>query len=201
MISEDLWKTLSELDAIDVERRSLSDYNPEKQSYRLRILNRDCDISLVHKRVNFVELIPGPSPDFYLQLSAVNYLIGAKDLHLFGKWTVETQFPSGPLFFRGPHKMPAHKLETVFGRDQYGFTSRSLSTGGKKVDGGDCAYEFLFFPRLPVRLILWLADEEFPARMSFLFDRSADHHLRLDGLWAVGKALANQLLQNIPESR
>jgi hypothetical protein len=65
------------------------------------------------------------------------------------------------------------------------------------VDGGDCAFEFFFFPRLPVRLILWLADEEFPARTVFLFDRSADKHFKLDGLWAVGKALANQLLQNV----
>ncbi len=51
------------------------------------------------------------------------------------------------------------------------------------------------------RLILWLADEEFSARMIFLFDRSANQHFNLDGLWAVGKALANRLLQNIPEAK
>jgi hypothetical protein len=62
------------------------------------------------------------------------------------------------------------------------------------VDGGDRAYEFPFFPRLPVRLLLWLADAEFPARVVFLFDRTADQHLQLDGLWALGKALVNVLL-------
>jgi hypothetical protein len=201
MISEDLWKTLSGLDINDVKRRSLSDYNPETQSYRLRILNRDYAISPAKRSVELAESLPDQSPDFYLQLSAVNYLIGAKDLPQIGKWTAETQFPSGSLFFRGPHKMPTHKLEKAFGRNQDGFASLSLSLGGKKVDGGDCALEFFFFPRLPVRLILWLADEEFPARVIFLFDRSADQHFKLDGLWAVGKALTNQLLQNIPEAR
>ena len=196
MISEDLWNILSGMDIIEVETRSLSEYNPETKSYRLRILNRDYDISPGNRSVKLAESFPEQSPDFYLQLAAVNYLIGAKDLPLIGKWTAGTQFPSGTLFFRGPHKMPTHKLEKAFGRTQDGFASLSPSFGGKKVDGGDCAFEFLFFPRLPVRLLLWLADEEFPARMVFLFDRSANQHLQLDGLWALGKALANVLLNN-----
>jgi hypothetical protein len=194
MISEHLWITLTGLDVIDTEIRSLSEYNPETQSYRLRTLSRNYDISPANRSMKLAEPIPNQSPDFYLQLAAVNYLIGAKDTPLIGEWTAETQFPTGPLFFRGPHKMPTHKLERAFGRNQDGFTSQAISLGGKIVDGGDCAFDFFFFPRLPVRLILWLADEEFPARMIYLFDRSADQHLKLDGLWAVGKALANQLL-------
>jgi hypothetical protein len=196
MISEELWNILSGMDIIDVETRSLSEHNPETQNYRLRILNRDYDISPANRSVKLAESFPEQPPDFYLQLAAVNYLIGVKDLPLTGQWIAGTQFPSGPLFFRGPHKMPTHKLEKAFGRNQDGFASLSLSFGGKKVDGGDCAFEFFFFPRLPVRLILWLADEEFPARMVFLFDRSADQHFKLDGLWALGKALANVLLNN-----
>ncbi len=198
MISEDLWNTLRRLDVIDTERRSLAEYNPETQSYRLRILNRDYDISTAKRSITLAASFQEQSPDFYLQLAAINYLIGAKDLPLIGKWTAETQFPSGPLFFRGPHKMPTLKLEKAFGRDQDGFVSRARSLGGKIVEGGDCACDFCFFPRLPVRLILWLADEEFPARVIFLFNRSADQHFKLDGLWAVGKALANKLLQDIP---
>ena len=196
MISEELWNILSGMDIIDVETRSLSEYNPETKSFCLKILNRDYYIFPANRCVRFAESFPEQPPDFYLQLAAINYLIGVKDLPLTGQWMAGTQFPSGPLFFRGPHKMPTHKLEKVFGRSENGFASRSLSFGGKKVDGGDCAFEFLFFPRLPVRLLLWLADEEFPARMVFLFDRSANQHLRLDGLWALGKALANVLLNN-----
>jgi hypothetical protein len=196
MISEDLWNTLSQLDVIDVERRSLSEYNAETKSYRLRILNRDYDISPTDRCVRLTESFPEQFPGFYMQLAAVNYLIGAKDLPLTGKWMAVTQFPSGPLFFRGLHKMPSDELEKAFGRNEDGFASLSLSYGGKMVDGGDRAFEFPFFPRLPVRLLLWLADEEFPARMVFLFDRTADQHLQLDGLWALGKALANLLLNN-----
>jgi hypothetical protein len=195
MISEDLWKTLERLDIIDVEKRSMTAFDPETQSYRLRILNQDYKIFLIERSVKRVDSFLAQSPDFYLELSAVNYLIGAKDFPLSETWISGKQFPSGPLFFRGPHMMPTYELEKAFGRDQDGFISRAHSLGGRKVDGGDCAFEFFIFLRLPVRLILWLADDEFPARMVFLFDRTADQHFKLDGLWAVGKALANQLLQ------
>ncbi len=194
MISKDLWITLGGLDVCDVERRSLSKYNPQTQSYRLRILNRDYDISPAKKSVRLAESILEQFPSFYVQLVTVNYLIGAKDLPLTGKWMAVTQFPSGPLFFRGSHKMPSDALEKAFSHNEDDFSSLSLAYGGTKVDGGDCAFEFPFFPRLPVRLLLWLADEEFPARMVFLFDRTADQHLQLDGLWALGKALAHVLL-------
>lgn len=200
MISEDLWNALRGLDALDVKKRSLSKYDPETRSYRLRILVRDYDISVENRSIRPVESHPSQSPDFYLQLAAVNYLIGAKDLPLIGKWTSETQFPTGSMFFRGFHKMPTYELEQAFGRNSARFASTSRSLGGKKVEGGDCAFEFIFFPRLPVKLILWRADEEFPARMIFLFDRSANQHFKLDGLWAVGKALANELLQNLSET-
>ena len=199
MISEDLWNTLQGLNITDVEKRSLSKYDPETRSYRLRILTRDYDISAENRSFRPVEGLPSQPSDFYLQLAAVNYLIGAKDLPLSGIWTAETQFPTGPMFFRGLHRMPTYVLEQAFACNQALFASTSRSLGGKKVDGGDCAFEFLFLPRLPVKLILWLSDEEFPARMIFLFDRSANQHFQLDGLLAVGKALANQLLQNFPE--
>jgi hypothetical protein len=199
MISEDLWNTLRGLDTIDVEKRSLSKYDPEIQSYRLRILNRDYDISPANRSIKRVRSSPDQSPGFYLQLAAVNYLIGAKDLPLSGRWTAETQFPTGPMFFRGLHKMPTYELEQAFGRNRARFASTSRSLGGIRADGGDCAFTFFFFPRLPVKLILWLADQEFPARMIYLFDRSANQHFKLDGLWAVGKALAKELLQNLSE--
>jgi hypothetical protein len=91
--------------------------------------------------------------------------------------------------------MPTRKLEQIFGQDPDGFTTASSAHGGKKVEGGDIAYEFLVFPKIPARILLWLADGEFPARVSFLFDRTANIHLQLDALYAVGKVLELALLE------
>jgi len=195
VIPEKLWNILNSLDPTEVSRRSLAAYDEEIRGYSLKILNSDY---LIFPEKRIIQASDSPSPlslDFYLQLSSINYLIGAKDVPLSGHWVSEKHFPTGPIFFRGPHEMPTRKLEKTFGQDLDGFTSASSASGGKKVEGGDVAYEFLVFPKVPVKIILWLADEEFPARVSYLFDRTANIHLQLDALYAVGKVLESALLE------
>ncbi|MBM4049010.1 MAG: DUF3786 domain-containing protein, partial [Planctomycetes bacterium] len=65
---------------------------------------------------------------------------------------------------------------------------------GRRVNAGDLAFVFPLLPRLPVTLVLWLADDEFPARLSFLFDRTACEHLPFDALLTAVKVLEDRLL-------
>jgi hypothetical protein len=186
MIHQELWNTLKKMDPEEVERRSLASYTAENECFTLKIFNRDY---FIYPKKQIIKAVDAPTepPVFFLHLSSVNYLIGAKDISLDGRWVSEKEFPSGPLFFRGPHEMPAGKIEEMYGQDKKGFITVCQQLGGIAIDGGDAAFELLVFPRLPVRLILWLADEEFPARLAYLFDRTANVHLLLDGIWAVGK--------------
>ena len=181
MIHEELWRVLSSMDPKEVSRRSLASYDDENHAYYLKILTKDYLVFPEDRIIRFADSSSSHSLEFYLQLSAMNYLIGAKDIPLSGQWISEKQFPSGQIFFRGHHAMPSEKLEQVFGQDSKNFSAASSVWGGKKVEGGDIAFEFLVFPRIPVRLILWLADDEFPARVSYLFDRTANIHLQLVG--------------------
>ncbi len=195
VIHEELWNSLHSLDPLEVSRRSLASYDEKIRAYGLKILDSEY---LIFPEKRIIKTVNSSSPEplpFYLQLSCINYLVGAKDIPLSGQWVSEKQFPTGPIFFRGPHEMPTRKLEKVFSQDPDGFATASSACGAKKVEGGDIAYEFLVFPKIPARIILWLADEEFPARVSFLFDRTANVHLQLDALYAVGKVLESALLE------
>jgi hypothetical protein len=40
-------------------------------------------------------------------------------------------------------------------------------------------------PRIPLTVILWLGDEEFPSRADLLFDSSAALHVPLDINWSL----------------
>ncbi len=185
MIHQELWNTLKKQAPAEVERRSLAFYNAKNECFTLKILNRDY---FIYPKEQNIHAVDGPSepPAFFLHLAAVNYLIGAKDIPLDGRWVSEKELPSGPMFFRGPHEMPSRKIEDMYGQNKNGFVTACQGLGGSKIEGGDVAFEMLAFPRFPARLILWLADEEFPARISYLFDRTANDHLRLDGIWAAG---------------
>ncbi len=195
MIHEELWKTLLDRDPYELSKCSLADYDEEIKGHRLKILGKSYLIQPSEHVIQGLDKSQSHPPGFHLQLSAVNYLIGAKEIPLSQNWVSEKQFPSGPMFFRGPHEMPMRKLEQAFAEDVSGFSSACQSIGGKKVEGGDIAFELPVFPRLPVRVLLWLADEEFPARISFLFDRTANLHLKLDAIWSVGKLIEEVLLE------
>jgi hypothetical protein len=194
MIDKELWNTLDTMDPDDVSRRSLSEYNPKNHNYSLKIFNYESIVFPEERTLHYGNICPPSASEFYLELSVINYLIGANDIPLIGQWVSEKQFPSGPIFFRGHHEMPARKIASEFGGNRDDFTSMSLSLGAEKVEGGDIAFEFRVFPRLPVRLLLWLEDDEFPARLSFLFDKTAHYHFKLDGLWAVGKLIESVFL-------
>jgi len=195
MVHQELWNALRTMNPAEVCRCSLACFDRGKGSYLLKILNRDYQILPESSVIQGVDSSAPHSPGFYLQVAVLNYLIYAKDIPLSGNWVNEKQFPTGAIFFRGPHEMPAKKLEQIFSQNSEGFCFASHSCGGTKVDGGDVAFEFPVFPRIPVRLILWMADEEFSARVSYLFDRTANIHLQLDALYAVGKVVEAALLE------
>jgi len=195
MIHSELWKQLLELDPADVCLRSGAEMTDAGMAFRLPVLNErycvDCAARTVCREDGTDEK---QSASFHLHLSAVNYLIRAQDAPLAGELVSAKQFPTGPLFFRGPHELPAKKLEDRFGSDRAAFESAGLALGGRRVDHGDAAVELALFPRLPITVVLWLEDDEFPARVSYLFDRTADQHLLLDGLWSATHVARDALL-------
>jgi len=201
MPHKELWDSLKAMNPAEVCRRSLASFDRGKGSYFLKILNRDYQILPENSVIQGVDSSAPHSPGFYLQVAVLNYVICAKDIPLSGNWVNEKQFPTGAIFFRGPHEMPTKEIEQKFGQDPNGFSSACLACKGTKVEGGDLAFELKVFPRIPVRLILWLTDEEFPARVSYLFDRTANVHLKLDALYAVGKIIESELLEEAAKSK
>jgi hypothetical protein len=111
-----------------------------------------------------------------------------------GEWVSEKGLDLGDVFFRPPHRLPAGELASRFGPDPEGFLRAARALGGREIRGGDRAAEIPALPRVPLRVLLWLGDEEFPeADARFLFDRSASRNLLPDGIltlvWIVEKRL------------
>ncbi|MBF0538534.1 MAG: DUF3786 domain-containing protein [Nitrospirae bacterium] len=100
----------------------------------------------------------------------------------------------GEMFFKGAHALPLDKLAARFGADRDGFLDRGIALGGEVVSLGDVAIRVSPFPRVPVVLILWLKDDEFPARVNLLFDSTCEFHLPLDMNWNVAMMCALMML-------
>ena len=183
MVAPELWHRLGQLDPAEVAARSLARASAEG-GYELPMLG-----SLVRVDVRSQEVTSAwPEvlrPDDFLQVSAVQYLVCARPVPLAGELVSVAGLPQGEAFFRGPHTLPGDALGGLFGADGGRFLRVMARLGGEPADLADAGVRMSLYPRLPVHLGLWLADEEFPARVTFLFDRTAGEHLPLDALWSA----------------
>ena len=118
-------------------------------------------------------------------LALVSYLIEAKNIPLSGRWVSEKDLKGGEMFFRGPHLFPVGPLEHTFGNDRDGFLRAGEQCGGKYVPGADVSFQVMALPRVPLQVLLWLADEDFPAKITFLFDATVEDQLPLDVIFGL----------------
>jgi hypothetical protein len=83
-------------------------------------------------------------------------------------------------------------LVEVFGQDPEGFLAKALALGADAIT--DTAFRFRVLPFVELGCYLDPADEEFPARISWSFDRYAHYYLALDGLWGLALALVSEMV-------
>jgi hypothetical protein len=101
----------------------------------------------------------------------------------------------GATFFRGHHLLPQAPLEARFGQDIPAFLRAGRRLQAEAHPAGDAALAFLVFPGLMVEVILWQADEEFPAQVSFTLPAHLDRFWNLDAVWGLLNLVTQELLQ------
>lgn len=185
-----LWERLRAASPDEVGSRAAVSYDAARQAYLVPLCGRDVSVLPAEKRVDAPE---GP-PGFEAALVCVQYLLVSQDVPRANEWVDPKTVPYGDFFFRGPHPLPTGGLEKAFGESLDAFRRAAASLGGRAVPMGDAAYEFRALPRVPIVVILWAADDEFPARARFLFDRNVHHQLPVDALWVLCRVLAKGLV-------
>lgn len=177
---------LRELDPASVARNASAQY--EKGVYLLRSLGMDFALSPGDRTIR------GASPGaeqvvrrlgYFFNHAALWYLVGAKDIGLTGRLLRPADLRGGHHFFKGTHELPLAKVSEKYASDGEGFSKRARELAGRPLGFGDASAELRPLPRIPLTLILWLEDEEFPPRVDLLLDSSCEMHLPLDIIWST----------------
>lgn len=73
--------------------------------------------------------------------------------------------------------------------------------GGKHVDGYDADYavELRPLPNVPMLVLYWRAEEDFPSRLTVMFDPTADSYLGPEIITGMGRGLIEMLQKIIPK--
>jgi len=104
-----------------------------------------------------------------------------------GDWVAYREIPGAAFYFGAFVKRAVDPLKKAFGQDIAGFGRAAGRLRGEPLEIGDAGYEFRVLPKVPVRLVLYAGDEEFPAEANILFDRSIGRMLSPEDVaWMAG---------------
>lgn len=123
--------------------------------------------------------------EYFFSLSILWYLACARDIPLSGRLVKPVHMKGGQMFARGTHVLPLDELAGRYSADREGFLKRGALFGGIPWDHGDASVRLMAFPRVPVYIVLWSGDEEFPPRADLMLDATSELQLPTDVVWSI----------------
>lgn len=105
-----------------------------------------------------------------------------------GQWVAYREIRDASFYFSAFVKRAVEPLKKVFGNRPAALEKPARLLGGRSLaDLGDAAWEFRLFPRVPIQLIVYAGDEEFPPEANILFDRTIGGILSAEDIaWLAG---------------
>jgi hypothetical protein len=121
------------------------------------------------------------------QVLILHYLSAQEIPSTTGQWISYREIPGASFYFGAFVKRAVEPLKKVFGQNIPGFTQAAEILKGNKNESGDAGFEFRILPAVPLQLILWTGDEEFPEEANILFDKSIGRILSPEDVaWLAG---------------
>lgn len=119
----------------------------------------------------------------------------ARECSLTNELIPYDKLPGGYAFFGAFRQLAITPLVKVFGEKLENFEKSCLSFQGKKQSFGDTSFQIPALPLIPITIVLWEKDEEFPPRCSLFYDTSASNYLPTEDLAHLGELLSHRLIE------
>ena len=121
------------------------------------------------------------------QILILHYMLSPAPPMSPDNWVSYREIPGASFYYSAFVKRAIDPLKKVFGQNVDGLARAGKILGGKTIDTGDAGYEFRLFPNIPVRLILWAGDDEFPAEANIVFNENIKDLLSPEDIaWLAG---------------
>jgi hypothetical protein len=122
------------------------------------------------------------------QVLAFHYLNGARGSQITGEWVAYQEMPDGKFYLDAFQRRAKIPMVQAFGHRPELLVKLALERyNAVPFHQGDHSVMVQAFPRVPVALVLWEGDDEFPPEGTFLFDRSISRILSAEDIaWLAG---------------
>jgi len=129
----------------------------------------------------------------------LHYFIQAKGTPISNKMISYKELPEGANYFPTFSKRAIKPLVDYFGREPRRLLDVAGILGGQKADYGDAAVTINAFSRVPVTLVLWQGDEEFPPDGNIMFDSTISDYLSTEDINVLCQTIAWELVKSLKE--
>lgn len=191
-VDKNYFQELAHRDPAEICKRTLCEYDHIEKRYIFSAWN---DRYLISPGESRIELVDKTSrlPHEYFYLFIIYYLLESRIIEPTGEWISEKDIPGGTTFFRGPHEIPTHLICTRFQNDTAAFQKKCEQLYGHPIAMGDAAYRFDITPCLPVAVLFWAGDDDFPSEAKLLYDRTIIQQLPTDIIFALAIEICSRI--------
>ena len=180
------------VDPVDVAARSGSYYNKDRGIFEIVYLGNAYMIERdgrVWRGDN-----PGEEVAFNDKTLILQYLCEASGIPPRGSWISFLELPDGAHHYVPFQTDATGPMASLFGTSPEKFARAAEFFGGRPLSMGDYSFLIPALPKIPLAVVLWEGDEEFPAKSTIVFDSVAPLHLSTAALWVLGVELAGKMI-------
>ena len=186
-------KAQKDLEGLNILERARSagfvvETKPE-EVIRLDFLGQNAKLIVDERAV--VDAETGEPLPLWSQILILHYLRDVKEgVEPAGRWITFKEVPSGEFYLSAFNRRSKELAIRFFGRNPDLLHEVAPKLGGERFSEiGDVSYLFRVFPKVPVVLVMYRADEEFPPDANILFDATIPEFLCTEDIAVISTML------------
>jgi hypothetical protein len=170
-----------------------------QQVVTIEYLNQPYQVTLPDIQVSLV----GSQAEVPLKdkILILHYLARAKGVPIANKPIAFKELPEGTVYFPTFAKRSIEPVTKYFGGEPQRLLEAAERFSGRKVDYGDVAVTISAFSHVPITIVLWRGDAEFPPRGNILFDATISDYLSTEDIIVLCENITWKLVKFLREGK
>ncbi len=185
---------LAQINDIEAQcRKSGTHYLGSQRAIAIEYLHQQYLITLANTGVSLMnkkEEVP-----LLDKILLLHYFTQAKGTPISNQLISFKELPEGAGYFPTFYQRAIKPLATYFGNEPHRLPAMAKLLDGREADFGDVSVTIDALSRVPLTLVLWRGDDEFPAEGSIMFDRNISDYLPTEDIIFLCQSTAWRLVK------
>ncbi|MDR1496555.1 MAG: DUF3786 domain-containing protein [Clostridiales Family XIII bacterium] len=181
-------RVFASLDPLDIAERTRVPYDAERREFTITLMG-----------VRYAVGWPGAEigiDDPYARILMLRYLEEGRYIEPTGRYVAYHELPWGDVYVSNFRGRVIRRFLSEFGRDLDALKKiieGASGLGAEPEEKCDLGYRFDFMNGLPMKILVWEGDDEFPASAQMLYDKAVAFAYTAEDIAVAGDILISRL--------